>query len=114
MGAFYMLAFFGSLAGIALSGSLVAFLSERHFYSVMQAQNFALQLFNVKELLMAVHGASGISLLEHSIPKPELNILTPVIKSSFVYGLKMVMWVNAGLVFIALCLSRWLNNSKIT
>jgi len=114
MGAFYMLAFLGSLIGIALSGSLLAFLSEKYFYSVMVAQNFALNLFDVKELLLAVNGASGVKLLERTMPLPDYNILAPIIKSSFVYGLRIVMWINAGLVVIALYLCRWLDSKNIS
>lgn len=105
MGAFYMFAFIGSLAGVALASSLLAFLSDQRFHNLVIAKNLSAQLLSVGELSRALHGASSIQSLGNIAGQGEL---VSAIKNSFVYGLRAVMWVNAGLVFIALCLCRWL------
>lgn len=105
MGAFYMFAFFGSLAGVALSGSLLAFLGERHFYSLMVAQHLSIQPLDIKQLIAVTQGSASILSLANVTHNAEL---IAAVKSSFVYGLRAVMWVNAGLAFIALCLCSWL------
>ena len=100
MGAFYMFAFFGSLIGVAISGALLAFLSEYHFCSIALPR-----LLHFSDVLRALHGTSSIQSLTKLTNQAELVV---AVKNSFVYGFKAVMWVNVGLVLIALCLCRGL------
>jgi len=105
MGFFYMAAFLGALMGVALPSLLVISLSDPHFYYLVRLHHLSLQLFNPDELEKMLHGASSLRALQAVAGRVEL---IAVIKASFVYWLKTVMWINVGLMCVALYLCHWL------
>ena len=105
MGILYMLAFLGASFGVAISGSLITLLGSHGLNQAANAAHLTLSLDQWMMVKQIMSGARSTgSMLSYFNPH-ELQVLIPLLHSSFMNAFKVVIQINMLLMGISFLLS---------
>jgi len=105
IGAFYVFTFVGGICGVAFTGVLISFISWNHLKLIISKLSMHITAQNLLILKRVSSGSFSAAHLHLYFSFAKLKTLLPAVKSSFIYGLSMAMWIAVLLSIIALGLS---------
>jgi len=108
----YGMLFLSAILGVAISGSLISLLSVHHLHVLLFQHRILLTRAEFLSLRNVVHGAQSIESLWHIFSQLHMMQLTPIIKECFVYGFSRVMYFNAFVSLLGLCLTVFLKDKR--
>jgi len=105
MGAFYSTSLLGGIIGIAFTGFLTQTFSYHKFSVELLKRGISVGVSNLTMLKNAVGGGTSILHVLQRFPEAQAKIILPLVKSSFIFGFSISMWVTVILSFLAFLLS---------
>jgi EmrB/QacA subfamily drug resistance transporter len=104
MGGFYTASILGCAAGVAISGSLIEIVNMRNLLNKLAQAGLKFSSDKLAILQHVVSGAHSVKEVYTNFSHQQALRLVPMVKSSYVFGLSIVMWSCAVFLLIALFL----------
>lgn len=111
-GAFYTVAIFGGVVGVAVSGTMMALLSKSYLIKQLLARHVSVSSAKMLLLIKTANGSHSINKISQNFMPTVAKELIPIAKHAFLYAFHWIMFICAILVFISIILMLFIKRRK--